>query len=293
MQMLTTQQISVLRAQIADWRRAGLRVGLVPTMGNLHAGHLALVRDALSRTDRVVTSIFVNPLQFGPDEDLDAYPRTLERDAEMLAEAGNHCLFAPDESTMYPNGRDGQTFVEVPGLSDMLCGACRPGHFRGVATVVAKLFNMVQPDVAVFGAKDYQQLLVIQRMATELDLPVEIVGHPIVRESDGLAMSSRNGYLSAEERTQAPLLLAQLRRLADALKAGETPADAEWDSARALSASGFKPDYISVRRRADLGHARPGDRALVVLAAAYLGKARLIDNLEIDLPAASAIAECA
>ncbi|MGB5732966.1 MAG: pantoate--beta-alanine ligase, partial [Thiohalocapsa sp.] len=187
--MLTIQHISVLRAQVADWRRAGLRVGLVPTMGNLHAGHLALVRDALSRSDRVVTSIFVNPLQFGPGEDLDAYPRTLQRDAEMLAQAGNHCLFAPDESAMYPNGRDGQTFVEVPGLSDMLCGASRPGHFRGVATVVAKLFNMVQPDVAVFGVKDYQQLLVIQRMATELDLPVEIVGHPIVRESDGLAMS--------------------------------------------------------------------------------------------------------
>lgn len=293
MQMQTIKLIPELRPRIAAWRRAGLSVGLVPTMGNLHAGHLALVRDALARADRVVTSIFVNPLQFGPAEDLDAYPRTLERDAELLTQAGNHCLFAPDEAEVYPNGRDGQTFVEVPGLSDTLCGASRPGHFRGVATVVAKLFNMVQPDVAVFGAKDYQQLLVIRRMAAELDLPVEVVAHPIVREPDGLAMSSRNAYLTADERAQAPLLQAQLQRLADALRAGEAPADAEWDAARALAASGFKPDYVSVRRRADLEHVRPGDQSLIVLAAAYLGKARLIDNLEIDLPATSVTAELA
>jgi pantoate--beta-alanine ligase len=284
MQMQTIQQISALRAQVADWRQAGLRVGLVPTMGNLHAGHLALVREALTRADRVVTSIFVNPLQFGPGEDLDAYPRTPERDAEMLEQAGNHCLFSPAESEVYPNGREGQTFVEVPGVSDILCGASRPGHFRGVATVVAKLFNMVQPDSAVFGAKDYQQLIVIRRMTADLDLPVEIVGHPIVREPDGLAMSSRNGYLTSEQRAQAPLLPVQLQRLADALRAGEDSADAEWDAARRLAASGFKPDYVSVRRRSDLAHPQPGDRALVVLAAAYLGKARLIDNLEFDLP---------
>jgi pantoate--beta-alanine ligase len=293
MQMQTIQQISALRAQVADWRRAGLRVGLVPTMGNLHAGHLALVRDALERADRVVTSIFVNPLQFGPGEDFYAYPRTPERDAEMLAEAGNHCLFAPTESEVYPNGRDGQTFVEVPGLSDILCGASRPGHFRGVATVVAKLFNMVQPDVAIFGAKDYQQLMVIRRMTAELDLSVEIVGYPVVREPDGLALSSRNGYLTPEQRAQAPLLQVQLQRLADVLKAGAATADAEWDAARGLAASGFKPDYVSVRRRADLAHPQSGDRALVILAAAYLGKARLIDNLEFDLPESSPTAELA
>lgn len=286
MQMQTIQQISALRARVAEWRRAGLRVALVPTMGNLHGGHLALVCDAAERADRVVTSIFVNPLQFGPGEDLYAYPRTPERDAELLAQAGNHCLFAPTESEVYPNGRDDQTYVQVPVLSDILCGASRPGHFRGVATVVAKLFNMVQPDVAIFGAKDYQQLMVIRRMSTELDLPVEIVGHPVVREPDGLAMSSRNGYLTPEQRAQAPLLQVQLQRLADALKAGEATADAEWDAARGLAASGFKPDYVSVRRRADLAHPCAGDRAMVVLAAAYLGKARLIDNLEFDLPEA-------
>ena len=293
MQMQTIQQISALRALVADWRRSGLRVGLVPTMGNLHAGHLALVRDARARSDRVVTSIFVNPLQFGPGEDLYAYPRTPERDAAMLAQAGNHCLFAPTESEVYPNGREDQTFVEVPGLSDILCGASRPGHFRGVATVVAKLFNMVQPEVAIFGAKDYQQLMVIRRLTAELDLPVEIVNHPIVREPDGLAMSSRNGYLTPEQRAQAPLLQVQLQRLADVLKAGEAAADAEWDAARGLAASGFKPDYVSVRRRADLAHPRADDRALVVLAAAYLGKARLIDNLEFDLPESSVTAELA
>lgn len=293
MQMQTIQQISALRARVAEWRRAGLRVGLVPTMGNLHAGHLALVRDALERADRVVTSIFVNPLQFGPGEDLYAYPRTPERDAEMLAQAGNHCLFAPTESEVYPNGRDGQTFVEVPVLSDILCGASRPGHFRGVATVVAKLFNIVQPDVAIFGAKDYQQLMVIRRLTAELDLSVEIVGHPVVREPDGLALSSRNGYLTPEQRAQAPLLQVQLQRLADVLKAGEAAADAEWDAARGLAASGFKPDYVSVRRRADLAHPQAGDRALVVLAAAYLGKARLIDNLEFDLSESAITADLA
>ncbi len=283
-QMQIIHEIAPLREQVDDWRRAGLRVGLVPTMGNLHAGHLALVRDALTRADRVVTSIFVNPLQFGPGEDLDAYPRTPGRDVELLADVGNHCLFAPTEQEVYPMGRNGQSYVEVPRLSDLLCGASRPGHFRGVATVVAKLFNMVAPDLALFGEKDYQQLIIIRRMTADLNLPLEIVGHPTIREPDGLAMSSRNGYLTPVERDKAPLLWAHLQRLTDALRAGQPISDAEWDTARALAAAGFKPDYVSVCRRADLDHPGRGDSALVVLAAAYLGKARLIDNLEFDLP---------
>jgi pantoate--beta-alanine ligase len=284
--MQTINDIDSMRAQVAEWHRAGLRVGLVPTMGNLHPGHMTLVREALARADRVVTSIFVNPLQFGPDEDFGAYPRTPDADAAQLRAAGNHCIFVPSETELYPEGRDGQTGIEVPGISDVLCGASRPGHFRGVATVVAKLFNIVQPDVAVFGEKDYQQLLIIRRMVAELDFPVEVVGMPIVRERDGLAMSSRNAYLSASERESAPLLYATLVRLADAMCGGQAPSDAEWDAARALAAAGFKPDYVSVRRRRDLAPVSAGDRELVVLAAAGLGKARLIDNLAFDLPGA-------
>ena len=176
--METLHDIVSLRVQLADWRAAGLRIGLVPTMGNLHEGHIALVREALRRSDRVVATVFVNPLQFGPGEDLDAYPRTLPQDAERLAAVGNHLLFAPSEATMYPHGRQGHTVVEVPGLSAELCGASRPGHFRGVTTVVAKLFNLVRPDVAVFGQKDYQQLMLIRRMAADLNMDLTIIGAP-------------------------------------------------------------------------------------------------------------------
>jgi pantoate--beta-alanine ligase len=282
--MQSIHEIVPMRALVSDWRRSGLRIGLVPSMGNLHAGHLALVRRALAGADRVVVSIFVNPLQFSAGEDLAAYPRTPDEDAEALRSAGCHCLFAPSEAEVYPQGRERQTLVEVPGLCNVLCGASRPGHFQGVATVVAKLFNVVQPDIAVFGEKDFQQLMVIQRMTAELCFPIEIVGVPIVREPDGLAMSSRNRYLSADERAAAPALYGTLRRLAERLRAGDAPSDAEWDAARELSAAGFKPDYVSVRRRADLAPAVVGDRALVILAAAWLGKARLIDNLDVDLP---------
>ncbi len=280
--MLTLHELPLLRAQVAEWRAADLRIGLVPTMGNLHEGHIALVAAALARADRVVTTVFVNPLQFGPGEDLDAYPRTLAQDAARLAAAGNHLLFAPGDATMYPNGRDGHTIVEVPGLSAELCGASRPGHFRGVTTVVAKLFNMVQPDLAVFGNKDYQQLMLIRRMAADLDMPIEIEGRPTVREPDGLAMSSRNGYLTADERARAPALFRTLQRLATAVAAGTEPALAERDAIRALAEAGFEPDYVSVRRRLDLALPGAGDRALVVLAAARLGRARLIDNLEFE-----------
>ncbi|WP_462322532.1 pantoate--beta-alanine ligase, partial [Halochromatium sp.] len=209
-----------LRRQRAEWRQAGLSVALVPTMGNLHAGHLSLIRLASERADRVVATVFVNPLQFGAGEDFDAYPRTLEHDSDMLRDAGCDLLFAPSELEVYPRGRDRQTFIEVPGLSDLLCGASRPGHFRGVATVVAKLFNMVQPELAIFGEKDFQQLLVIRRMVEDLNLPVEVVGAPIVRERDGLAMSSRNAYLSAAERAIAPRLQACLAEAVARLRAG-------------------------------------------------------------------------
>lgn len=273
--------LTELRARIADWRRAGETIAFVPTMGNLHAGHLTLATEARRHARRVVVSIFVNPLQFGPQEDLAAYPRTLARDESLLVDGGCDLLFAPDPGTMYPRGQEAQTRVEVPGLSDILCGSSRPDHFRGVATVVCKLFHMVQPDLALFGEKDYQQLLVIRRLVEDLAIPIEIVGVPTVREADGLAMSSRNGYLSADERARAPALYQTLRAAADALTAGQAVAAVEHQAAQALAAKGLRPDYVSVRRSQDL--AEPGDQdpELVVLAAAYLGRARLIDNLRV------------
>lgn len=276
--MLTAKTLIELREQVAAWRRAGERVGFVPTMGNLHEGHLQLVRAACERADRVVASVFVNPTQFGPGEDFDNYPRTETEDAARLAENGAELLFLPDVDTMYPGGTEGTTFVEVPELSGDLCGEFRPGHFRGVATVVARLFNMVQPDVAVFGEKDFQQLLVIRRMVRDLHFPVEVVGMPTHREDDGLAMSSRNQYLSAEERRRAPLLHETLQNLAAALQAGAAAEELEARGMRALEEGGFRPEYVAIRRADDL--ARPGadDRDLVILAAARLGKARLIDN---------------
>lgn len=282
------ERIQALRARRAEWRRARQQVALVPTMGNLHAGHLALIAEAVRRADRVVASLFVNPLQFGAGEDFTAYPRTLERDAALLQEAGCDLLFAPTEAEVYPRGRQGQTRVEVPALSDELCGASRPGHFQGVATVVVKLFNMVQPELAVFGEKDYQQLLVIRRMTADLDLPIEIIGAPTVRETDGLAMSSRNAYLSAAERAIAPRLHATLVAAAERLRQGGCIAAVEQEAIAALADAGFEPDYVSIRRRSDL--ARPAadrpaqeDDALMILAAAWLGRARLIDNLAFGL----------
>lgn len=276
--------IAGLRAAVADWRGQGARIALVPTMGNLHAGHLALVERARALAERVVVSIFVNPLQFDRADDLATYPRTLEADAAALAAAGADLLFAPSEAEVYPTGGS-LTRVEVAGVTEILEGASRPGHFTGVATVIAKLFNMVQPDVAVFGEKDWQQLLVIRRLVADLDFPVAIEGLPTVREPDGLALSSRNGHLSPEERARAPRLHAILRELVDALKAGEPDlAGAEARAARALEAAGFRPDYISVRRAADLALPGPGDRELIALAAAWLGRARLIDNIPFTRP---------
>ena len=279
MSMELVEQIPTLRARVATWRRADQRVAFVPTMGNLHAGHLALVREALRLADRVVVSIFVNPLQFGPTEDFGAYPRTLEQDSALLEAAGTHLLFAPPVAAVYPRGQAGQTRVEVPGISDILCGASRPGHFVGVATVVCKLFNMVQPDLAIFGEKDFQQLLVIRLMTQDLSLPVTIQGLATVREPDGLAMSSRNGYLTREERARAPALYQILLRAGERLRAGVAIAEVERLAAEEIAAADFGPDYCSVRRAGDLAPAGSEDRELVVLAAARLGRARLIDNL--------------
>lgn len=279
--LIQFERVAELRAQIRAWRAAGERIAFVPTMGNLHAGHLSLVREGRACTDRVVASIFVNPLQFGPSEDLDAYPRTLDADRRQLDATGCDLLFIPSVGEMYPHGQDTQTRVEVPGISDILCGASRPGHFVGVATVVCKLLNMVQPDVALFGEKDFQQLLVIRRLVEDLAMPIEIVGVPTARESDGLAMSSRNGYLTADERTLAPALYRVLNATAEAVRTGEPIAHAERSGLDALEAAGLRPDYLSVRRTEDLAPAGPEDQALVILAAAYLGRARLIDNLRL------------
>ncbi len=271
-----------LRQQVRAWRSQGLRTGLVPTMGNLHAGHLHLVREAQRLADRVVVTIFVNPLQFGEGEDFDSYPRTLDEDRRKLEQVATDLLFAPPVSEVYPRPPGEQTVVTVPGLSDILCGASRPGHFAGVATVVCKLFNMVQPDVAVFGEKDFQQLLVIRRMTEDLALPVEVVGVETQREADGLALSSRNGYLSADERTRAPDLYRALNETATAIRGGEDDYTAlEAGAMAGLRSSGFRPEYFTVRRCSDLALPSAADRDLVILAAAKLGKARLIDNLRV------------
>ncbi|HEV2110321.1 MAG TPA: pantoate--beta-alanine ligase [Gammaproteobacteria bacterium] len=282
--MITEHNVAGLRQRIKRWRDIQQRVALVPTMGNLHAGHLALVKHARRLAERVVVSIFVNPLQFGPKEDFGAYPRTPDADRLQLAAAGVDMLFTPEVDEVYPAGVDGVTRVEVPGLSGILDGASRPGHFTGVATVVAKLFNMVQPDVAVFGEKDYQQLLVIRRMTTDLYLPVEIVGHPTVREPDGLAMSSRNQYLTRSERAQAPLLQQVLRETSSALRnGGRDFAALQRQAVLRLDAGGFRSDYVEIRQADSLATPAEGDARFVVLGAAWLGKARLIDNVTLDL----------
>jgi len=278
------QESAELRAALAGWRRAGLRIGFVPTMGNLHEGHLDLVRAAASRVERVVVSIFVNPLQFGPNEDFASYPRTLDDDLTRLAAEDCHLVFCPDEAAMYPRGRASATRVEVPGLAEILCGKSRPGHFTGVATVVARLFNLVQPDLAVFGEKDWQQLAIIRRMAADLGFPIEILGVPTRREPDGLAMSSRNRYLGPDERRVAPGLYAALRTAVEALRAGQRNFVAlQQDGMENLRSAGLEPEYFEIRRPESLGGPEPADSRLVILSAARLGRARLIDNLVVEL----------
>lgn len=277
--MQTLITIADLRQQIAQWRRAGERIAFVPTMGNLHAGHLALVRRGQELAERVVVSIFVNPLQFGPDEDFERYPRTLDADRRQLEALHTDVLYTPTVEDMYPGGMEQAVTVDVPALSDILCGASRPGHFAGVATVVARLFNQVQPDVAVFGEKDYQQLAIIRRMVQELAFPVAIEGVPTRREPDGLAMSSRNQYLSVAERAIAPRLYATLQATAARLTVGDTDfAGLAAAGRELLESGGLRPDYYEIRGAKSLASAQAG-QPLVVLAAAWLGQTRLIDNL--------------
>jgi pantoate--beta-alanine ligase len=278
--MLLVNQVKELRQMVADWRRSGEKVAFVPTMGNLHAGHINLVETARQKADRTVVSIFVNPMQFGQGEDFDAYPRTLEDDSAKLEAVGTDLIFAPEASTIYPEGTRQQTRVEVPEISDILCGASRPGHFVGVATIVCKLFNLVQPDFAIFGEKDYQQLMVIRHMVEDLAMPVEIIGKPTVREADGLAMSSRNGYLNGFERKQAPKLYRTLEETALAIKNGSSDyRGLERRAIEALENAGFRPDYFVIRDADNLQSPQEKSTKLVILAAAFLGTTRLIDNL--------------
>ncbi len=281
--MIVLDGISDLRTVVREWRGDGCSIAFVPTMGNLHAGHLALVEQAGSLGDRVVASIFVNPLQFGPGEDFVTYPRTLDADRAALEKLETDLLFIPDVQGMYPDAIDSTTRVDVPALDNILCGAHRPGFFTGVATVVAKLFNMVQPDTAVFGEKDYQQLLVIRQMVKDLSWPIEVAGVPTVREPDGLAMSSRNGYLTPRERSKAPELYRILCDVAGKIQAGESGYPAlESKAMESLSQAGFRPDYVSIRCATTLAQPEPGEPDLVILAAAWMGTARLIDNVRIS-----------
>jgi len=281
--MIETSTVEPLRAEIAAQRGRGKRIAFVPTMGNLHVGHRCLIDAARKLADAVVVSIYVNPLQFGPKEDFGAYPRTPAEDRALATDAKVDLLFAPSEAEMYPRGREWQTQVAVPRLSDILCGAFRPGHFRGVTTVVARLFNLVTPDVAVFGKKDFQQLLLIRHMVADLAMPLEIVGIDTVREHDGLAVSSRNRYLTDDERKIAPKLQATLQRACHSMQEGTPVAQTEAAARAELESAGFRPDYVSVRRPNDLGEPQPGDRSLIIVAAAWLGRTRLIDNLEFEI----------
>ncbi len=279
--METVTTIAPVRERVRAWRAAGQRVAFVPTMGNLHAGHMSLIEAARQHGERFVASIFVNPMQFGPNEDYAHYPRTPRDDEQLLAAAGCDLMFMPDVQEIYPNGPENAARVEVPVLSQILDGEFRPGHFQGVATVVTKLLNIVEPDAAVFGEKDFQQLTVIRRMVADLCMPVTIIGAATVRESDGLALSSRNQYLTAAERQVAPTLHRVLQQARARLAAGAYDRDVETEGLGALNDAGFRPDYFAVRDARDLQPATPACRELVVLVAARLGKARLIDNLRV------------
>ena len=287
--MHKVSRVSSLRAAVTSARKDKKTIGFVPTMGNLHAGHLKLVEIAKRQTDFVVVSIYVNPTQFGAHEDLSNYPSTPEEDARLLAEEGADLLFLPEQETMYPGELDMQTVVYVPKIGDLYCGKDRPEHFYGVTTVVSRLFNMVQPDVAVFGKKDYQQLAIIRRMVEDLAYPVQVVGVDTVRAESGLALSSRNGYLNASQLDSAAQLQKTLQWIASELKQdaavkSKKAAKEIEDSAKVkLKKLGFKPQYVTICRQSDLLPVKKGDQKLVILAAAHVGKARLIDNLEVEL----------
>jgi pantoate--beta-alanine ligase len=280
----TLARPAAILERVHEWRKQGLRVALVPTMGNLHKGHATLVAEARKYADRVVVSIFVNPLQFGPNEDFNAYPRTPVEDKALLEEYKADLLFAPEVSDMYPQTARPHTIVQVPQLSDILDGVVRPGHFIGVATVVAKLFNIVRPDVALFGEKDYQQLAIIKQMAIDLCIPVQVIGVPTVREVNGLAMSSRNRYLNDDQRTKAPHIYEALHVVELQLQQGRRDfAVMEQGAFEQLKQFGFVPDYVSIRDADNLQFPGKESRKLVVLTAVRLGRARLIDNVKVEL----------
>ncbi|EPD9265400.1 TPA: pantoate--beta-alanine ligase [Escherichia coli] len=282
--MLIIETLPLLRQQIRCLRMEGKRVALVPTMGNLHDGHMKLVDEAKARADVVVVSIFVNPMQFDRPEDLARYPRTLQEDCEKLNKRKVDLVFAPSVKEIYPNGTETHTYVDVPGLSTMLEGASRPGHFRGVSTIVSKLFNLVQPDIACFGEKDFQQLALIRKMVADMGFDIEIVGVPIMRAKDGLALSSRNGYLTAEQRKIAPGLYKVLSSIADKLQAGERDLDEIITIAgQELNEKGFRADDIQIRDADTLLEVSETSKRAVILVAAWLGDARLIDNKMVEL----------
>ncbi|HID8414734.1 TPA: pantoate--beta-alanine ligase [Serratia marcescens] len=282
--MIIIETLPMLRQQIRRWRQEGKRIALVPTMGNLHDGHMTLVDEARARADVVVVSIFVNPMQFDRPDDLARYPRTLQEDSEKLTRRGVDLVFAPAPAAVYPQGLDQQTYVDVPGISSILEGASRPGHFRGVSTIVSKLFNLVQPDLACFGEKDYQQLALIRKMVADMGYDIDIVGVPTVRAKDGLALSSRNGYLTAEERKIAPQLSKIMNTLAQQLANGERHVEELLEqTAEQLRAAGFTPDELFIRDADSLQPLTVDSQRAVVLMAAWLGKARLIDNQQVDL----------
>ena len=282
--MQSVEQLDTLREHVKQWRNDKLSIAFVPTMGNLHQGHLSLVRRAQELADKVVVSVFVNPLQFDDKNDLSAYPRTLDTDLIKLESVDCDLVFTPTANVIYPNGMDKQTVITVPGMDDKLCGQARAGHFDGVATVVAILFNMVQADVAVFGEKDYQQLLLIRKMVNDLNIPINIVSGDTYREKNGLAMSSRNQYLTAEQRDIAADLYQNLLVIKNKIEQGEEDfASLEQDTVKHLQESGFIPDYVDIRRADNLERAQRGDKSLRILVAARLGNARLIDNIVCNL----------
>lgn len=289
--MKTVTDIHGLRTQVKAWRQQGLKIAFVPTMGNLHSGHISLVDEAHKHADKVIASIFINPMQFGENEDIDNYPRTMKNDQQKLIEAGTDLLFTPTADIIYPKGLAKQSYVEVLNVSDGYCGESRPGHFRGVATVVCKLFNLVQPDIACFGLKDYQQVQVIQTMVDDLSMPIKIVPVATIREESGLALSSRNGYLTTQEKSIAPALQQNLQWLAREINSGFAKQESidfiglAKKAANAIDERGMKTDYIHVCQAKTLQPASEDDVALVILAAAHCGKARLIDNLQLNLKA--------
>ena len=286
--MLIIETIPLLRREIRRWRQEGKRIALVPTMGNLHQGHLTLVEEAKARADVVVVSVFVNPMQFDRPDDLARYPRTLQEDCEKLTRLGVDLVFAPSEKEVYPKGLEQQTYVDVPSLSTMLEGASRPGHFRGVSTIVSKLFNLLQPDIACFGEKDFQQLALIRKMVSDLNFDIDIVGVPIVRGPDGLALSSRNGYLTADERRLAPRLYNIMSHLATQLENGERNIDELLEQATSrLREAGLQPDELFVRDADTLLDVNVDTKTAVILVSAWLGKARLIDNMRVPFNAES------